>query len=269
MNANATSLRWRARIAKESITPSEIRYNPDEEANKGQAQDHHSSSSGLCGTVRLVDGVAAAAVGSALVSLQLTPPSWLMALQSACTIISGPYLAHQHRELLKLGTLRSAQNSLRNQINSLQIQNERLHRHLLRLDGSVQELEDVERELNRIVGDKSNTQRMVNVIKKQERIHQEMKKNLQSKVLQSILGVVVKSDSNRDFAINPAELELLIVRLKMMDGVVLDETKFRQRMANPKHSTLEGIMELVRSLYKEEADGCSAVFELHPELLTR
>jgi hypothetical protein len=160
--------------------------------------------------------------------------------------------------------LRQAQNNLRSEVNYLANENERLQRNLLKLDGAVTQLEGIERELSRIAGSFQNVNRLVEIVAEQNEVHERMKKNLKSSILQTILGVVTKSDADGDFIISSKELQVLIVRLGMMDGVQFQEGNFRKLLTQS--SCVSSIMSMIRSLLQENDE---TVFMLRPEELSR
>jgi hypothetical protein len=80
--------------------------------------------------------------------------------------------------------LRQAQNNLRGKLNSLANENEGLQRKLLKLVRAVTQLEGIERELGRIVGSFQNVDRLVEIVVRLNEVHECMKKNLKSSILQ-------------------------------------------------------------------------------------
>ena len=213
----------------------------------------------LCMYVRVI--LTLASVGSSMLSWRATS-NVLVKTASACTFLFGPYAAYQQRKLASLGTLRAAQNDLRAQVNYLYAENERLQRSLGRLDVSVDQLESVERELTRISGGNQNLDRLVQISQEQAEINRRIKVQLKKAVLQNILRVVVKCDVDKDFMVNPQEMEILIVRLGMMDGVEFHERNFRRKFSG--NLSLATIMTLIRSLLQND----NAIFTLCPEEVT-
>jgi predicted nuclease with TOPRIM domain len=183
-------------------------------------------------------------------------------------------VAYQSRKLKNLASLRQARNNLRGEVNYLANENERLQRNLCKLDSSVAQLERVERELSRIAGGPSsssssyyNVKRLVNILKEQTKIQQRIQASLKSKILSTVLGVVCKSsNADGDFQISEKELQVLIVRLNMMDGVYFREGNFRTQIASGANSGVSSIMSMIRTLLQENDE---TVFSLRPEELTK
>jgi hypothetical protein len=105
----------------------------------------------------------------------------------------------------------------------------------------------------------------VQVVQEQKEVHEQIKECLRKKVLQNILSALVKSDADGNFMLHSRELEVLVVRLGMMDGVKFQERAFRQIMGTSNQS-LSQIMMLIRSLLQDDNE---TVFILCPEELTR
>ena len=186
---------------------------------------------------------------------------------SATTFLFGPFAACQQRKLRSLGSLRTRQNELRGEVNYLYQEQERLQRSLLRLDTNVAKMEHFEQELHRIAGNSHNVHRLVQVLQDQQDIYEQMKQCLRKKVLQNIVAALVQCDSDQNFAIGPREMEVLVVRLGMMDGVKFQERAFRTLITgNPSNPSLSQIMMLIRSLLQD--DDNDTVFVLCPEELT-
>lgn len=254
-----TSLRWRSHAAKAAINYNTIDNSDYNEAEK--EDDKKLVSRGrLCCGARIIDGVAATAVASSMATW-IVSNNALIKTSSAMTFLFGPFVACQQRKLQRLGNLRRHNNQVREEVNYLRQEQERLQRSLLRLDGNVIQMEKMEREMNRIAGSPHNVNRMLEVITEQKEVNEAIKENLRKSVLQNILKAVVLSDQDKDFQIHSREMELLVVRLSMMDGVTFHEDKFRQLMGNSDGSQpLSYVMRLIRSLLQDEE-----VFVLSPE----
>ena len=146
------------------------------------------------------------------------------------TVAFLPTTPPSSRKLQKLRSLHQAQNNLRGKLNSLANENEGLQRKLLKLVRAVTQLEGIERELGRIVGSFQNVDRLVEIVVGLNEVHECMKKNLKSSILQTILRVVTQSWMRMGtFIISSKELQVLsIVILGMMDGVQSQEGSFRK-----------------------------------------
>lgn len=255
---DTTSLRWRARVAKTSVAQ------PSVVSDDKKSKEVDTSSDGCCGTgLSWLDGVAAGAIGSSLLSVQAH--SAVTKTASIATLVLGPYAAYQKRKLRLLGSLRKQQNILRATTNNFSVQNEVLHRKLARLDISVSSLEAVEHELALFASNETELNRLKHVVERQREIHAEMKKCLRKQILHDILDVVVHADRDRDFSVSPPEMEIMIVRMNALQGVQFHERLFRARMSQ-KDRSIGVIMRMIRNLMADD-DVSNDIFTLCPQEL--
>lgn len=231
--------------------------------NANNNSDH--ASDGCCRTgLSWLDGVAAVAVGSSLLSYQVRD---MLVTKTAAvsTLLLGPYAAFQRRKLRDLPSIRRCQNELRREINNFHIQNEVLRRKLQRLDVAVTNLERVEQELGRFATNRTELRKLEHIVQRQTQLNQKMKKCLQTQVLQNILSVVVQGDQNQDFQVAPQELEAMILRMKSITGVEFNERNFRAIMAAGDRR-ISSVFSMIRTLMKDDDDS-NDVFTFHPEQL--
>lgn len=260
-----TSLRWRSHAAKTAMN-----YHTLDGETTGDDDDDEKSSKSLsqkgrlCCGAHVMDGVAATAVASSMVTWMATS-NILARTASVSTFLFGPFAAFQRRKLRNLGALRKQQNQLRSEVNYLHQEKERLQRSLQRLDSNIVQIERMERELNRIAGSPHQVNRLLEVVYEQKKLHERMKKNLKKSILQDVLGALVKSDEDKNFIIHSREMEVLVVRFNMMQGVKFQEQNFRQLVGSDSQS-LSNIMRLIRNLLQDDDE---TVFVLCPEELTR
>lgn len=215
----------------------------------------------------LVDGVALAAVGTSIATLALTVGT-VVSMASYMTIGFGPYAAIQKRKLKRLGGFRGQHNDLREKVNVLHAENDRLGENVERLEKNVSKIEEVEKDLAKLA-DTSNVDRLVKLVKEQGEVTRQMKENLKARVVHDTLDVVIRSDRNRDFMIGPREMQELMLRLNHVSGVDFKEDKFRALLGKKKKYSLSNIMELLRNLLDDDVPEEDNVFDLKPEDLEK
>lgn len=174
-------------------------------------------------------------------------------LACALNFAFGVYSLYQNRVLSKLPSIREVHNRLRAQTNELRGENARLNRSVYRLDRNVARMEEVEGELAAIASNGgTNVRRLIEVVDEQRRINREMEEKLKAEVLQTIVGAVMRSDGNRDFQLAPLEMESLVIRLGLIEGVGFDENKFRRELRRSNQGSanysLGAIMSVLRNL---------------------
>lgn len=99
-------------------------------------------------------------------------------------------------------------------------------------------------------------------------IQVQIKKNLEKQVLSSLVSIVVNADSDRDFTLNDFELNMLIIRLKGVNGVAFDEDNFRKLIPEAP-VPLDKIMTVVRNLLNNDIPEEDNVFHLKPDQMSK
>lgn len=146
-------------------------------------------------------------------------------------LLTSGYATFQRTRLMKLETLREVHNKLRQEVNRLQIENNELTATNTELEGQVEKVKEVEQGLSDVLsaqGQQVDT--FVATVKENQVVLDKIKENLEAKISQDILSVVMQSDRDGDFTIDPEEIDVLILRLNNAQGVDLEEDKFRQML---------------------------------------
>ena len=185
-------------------------------------------------------------VGSSLLSLQFLSHSPLVRMASILTLVLGPIVAIQARTLHR-GGIRIITNELRQEINYCQIEQERLHRSLLRLDHTMEQLQAMEQEISRYSRDPVILRKLVRLVQEQSLIQQKMNKTLQQQVIQTIMKGVVQSNRDNNDHLGPCEVDALILQLQQLPGISMNEIIFREKMTTGDQS-LQTVMNLMRHL---------------------
>lgn len=135
--------------------------------------------------------------------------------------------------------------------------------HSDRLEGVEEELVDIAEAAQ------TNVNRLVEMNAEFKELNQKIKKNLETTVVQQVVSVVVQADANRDFTIGKAELEMLVMRLKLIKGIEFDETNFRKAVSLDADGVihLAEIMAVLRNLLDDNVAEEDNIFHLKPETL--
>jgi hypothetical protein len=202
------------------------------------------------GCVRVV---ATVAIVCSTLSLQLMQ-SALVSMASLLCIGTATILFLQQRILRKLTPLRRQHNELRKIVHYLRQERERLHRGLERIDESIVELQHVPKQLNQLVRGEQrlDVDRIVRVIQEQDELQERIRNKINQQVLQSIVSIVVRSDRDGNWTLKPTEIESLIVRLGLVEGVVFHEKRFRQLFQADSPPTISTVMKVIRSLLERD-----------------
>jgi hypothetical protein len=188
--------------------------------------------------------------------------------------VIGPYAYWQQRQLTDVIALQQTQRALSNQIDRLINQNSRLHTTLQSLTTTVNRLEDVERAYDVVTSTQSRT---IEAFEEQFRNNQlvlsKMQSGLRSNIMQYILKVIIRSDTDGSFILDEDEINDLIDKFNRNSLVEFNEELFRHYITNSGGS-IESIMDIIRNLihYKNDHDGrvgeeeVKAIFIIKDEL---
>jgi hypothetical protein len=195
--------------------------------------------------------ISALAVGSSVLTIQVTSSSTLVTVASVLSIGFSVLLIIQQRKLKHLGTLRTQQNDLRKKIHYMRQERERLHRTLDRMDETVAELHHIPQELYKISRNK-NVDRLLAVVREKGEIQEQMRARINQSILQQIIQVLVRADRDGNWTLRPMEIEAIIVRLGMVEGVEFHEQRFRKLVEADNPPTVSTIMRVIRSLMERD-----------------
>jgi hypothetical protein len=209
--------------------------------------------------------ISAVAIISSFATMQFVD-SVLAVIASVLTIATALLVLLQQRKLRRLGSLRREHNDLRRKANFFLYERERLHRTMDRMDQKVADLHYVPQEYHKLSKNK-NVDRLTQIVQEQQDIHNAMRKKIRQRVMQQILGVVVKADRDQDWALGEQEIELLIVRLRLVEGIQFHEKRLREMLYND--SSIDSIFKLLRSIEKRDGEFQyeDPIFTIRPDKL--
>jgi hypothetical protein len=206
--------------------------------------------------------VSAVAMMSSLISIQFVD-SLLVTVASALTLATGLLVLLQQRKLRCMGNLRREHNELRRKANYFHQERERLHRAQERLDQTLAELHYIPQELHKLSKNK-DVHQLTSIVEEQKVVQEAIRKKIQQRVMQQMLGVVVQADRDQDFALGAQEIELLVVRLGVVKGIEFNQKRFREMMAED--PTIHSVFKMLRSMQEgdDEYQYAQPVFVIKP-----
>ncbi|EED93780.1 predicted protein [Thalassiosira pseudonana CCMP1335] len=177
-------------------------------------------------------------------------PQLLVFVAGAICIANAPYSAYKEYQITKIPTLRSLNNALREDANRLESEVDMLSEEIDSLKPKAERAIAVEEELQTIADKQQfNVDKLVDLVKENEVILDQMKENLRRRIVQDIIKLVVSSDKDNDQRFNKAEAKILAlkIRIKLQEyGVDFDEQRFYHVMnVNP---TIPRIIAIVQKL---------------------
>ena len=201
-----------------------------------------------------IGSIVVAAVISGVCSYFLVT-SILVDVLSVFLWVLGPVVAVQKVKLAQLGTFRQVHNELRHNVNALQQENQTLTHSVEQLTIQSVQLERVQQDLENVAQKSGATvHQLVTVVQANATVQKEILQLLQAQVLEQILTAVLATDADRDFVVDPPEVEILIARLQNLPGMEFDETAFRAlvRQTHPPDTlTLPDVLAMARQLQEQ------------------
>lgn len=174
----------------------------------------------------------------------------LVDIASFFTVAFALYLANQKQQLKYFGTIKSNQNKLENEAEELKEANDKLKDSVDGMGSTVDKTKQLEEELRTLVNT-SDVSTLVSLTQEQSKISKEIKKNLKARVIQDVLQILLKSDSDSDMHIGENEIQILFLRLKMIDGLTFNEKKLKEKILDQHVSK---VMDLLRDMINDDFD---------------
>jgi hypothetical protein len=168
-------------------------------------------------------------------------------------IITGPYAVRQRRKLHRLPTLREALNKLRARVNELSIENKELEVLQRKVETQVSRLGKAEQKL-RLIAQRQRIDifALNDLVVENGRLIRQMRALQESAIMGEIMKAIVNSDRSRDYHIDDHEIDLLILRLRGIRGVQLDEAELRSRFQSSQTNSIKTFANITKDLLHED-----------------
>jgi septal ring factor EnvC (AmiA/AmiB activator) len=177
------------------------------------------------------------------------------------SIIMGPYAYYQQTKLTDIKTLKETTAAIEEEVNRLKNENGKLAKTVDDLGETIDDLQDVGEALEVI----QNTQdQSVSAFEKQVEENKEilakMKQSTRGRVIQNLISIIYRGDSNQDNTISEAEAEKVIMGLKDVSGVTVHEDRLRAAIVG---KSIESIVDVVQNLLSEVVPAEDQIFEIN------
>lgn len=179
-----------------------------------------------------------------------------------CESAIGPYAYWQQRRLTDVIALQETHKALAEQVDRLGKENVRLHETVMELSETVDRLEDVEQALDVITQTQGQSiEAFEEQVQDNREILSKMQSNLKANVLQNLLQVVIRSDKDENMQIEEHEIGDLINRIKGINGVEVNEPRFREAITSSGGS-LQCVMDIIRNLMDDNVSEGEEIFTI-------
>jgi hypothetical protein len=147
--------------------------------------------------------------------------------------------------------LRKVQNELRHKVNDFADLNVALGESNTKLEGELAPLKDTEAKLASIAeknGASVNTLR--ELVKENQKTVDGMNKHIKEDVLQSMMEAVLNAERDEDGNFSDREIKMLVIRLKGLPAIEVDEDKFVGRASITR--SLSSVFDMMRTITDDE-----------------
>jgi len=168
--------------------------------------------------------------------------------------VVGPVLIMLARQLTDILAMKQTFEATKREVEIFKRENGRLEKSVDELDGTVSRLEDMETALDVITQTRGqNVEEFEKQIETNKQILTDMKKSMHANIRQNLLQVIYSSDIDGDQTIGLDEIDDLIERIDLSNGVDLNEEKFRDALTKS-GGNLASILDLVKDMVAQESD---------------
>mmetsp|Transcript_25671 Transcript_25671/g.37809 ORF Transcript_25671/g.37809 Transcript_25671/m.37809 type:complete len:302 (+) Transcript_25671:268-1173(+) len=168
-------------------------------------------------------------------------------------------VALQESKMAQEKSFRTALNNLRVDVDDFKFQNHMLTVNIEELKEKVDTLHEIEGTLQDITRQQgSDLESFLGLIEEDKRISTEMRNILQKRVLQDVITLVMESDSNGDFHLNDADIDRLVLGIRLIDGVEFNEDRFRQDVEDS-NGSVGAVIKMIKHLISDESTGNESI----------
>lgn len=209
---------------------------------------------------RVTAGVAIGAVCSAVTAMAIEQSVVVVAAGILSSILSLS-LHWQQTRVVGIEALHEASRSIQAEVEELHADNRRLVSNVDELKTSVQHLEDVQQVLVAITSTQdSSIEAFQKQIANSENVLKQMQTNVTATVLQNLLSVAFRADTDGNVVIDDAEALKLVRRINVVPGINLNEVKLRAAITGKSFDSILSIVEDILS-EKSETSVDTRIFE--------
>lgn len=206
-------------------------------------------------------GLALVSVSTAIASMAIFSGPFVNGAGILACLI-GPYSYWQQRNITDVKALKETHEALVKEVNHLETENERLKGLVVELGTSIENLEDVEdtfdhiKEMNIESIDEFREQ-----VEESRQILAMMRKNLKASAIQNVITVVLNSDVDNNFTFDKDEVESLIHNLKSINGLEMNEEKFR-KIITENDGSVRAVVAILNDIVNGDKNNGDGIFRV-------
>ncbi|KAG7355089.1 hypothetical protein IV203_004445 [Nitzschia inconspicua] len=210
--------------------------------------------------VERLTGVAAGITAILALSAMVVEGGTVVVVAGILSIIMGPYAYYQQTKLTDVKTLKETTAAVEREVKRLKDENIKLAKTVDDLGETIDGLQDIGDALEVI----QNTQdQSVSAFEKQVEENKEilarMKQSTRGRVIQNLISIIYRGDSNQDNIICDEEVDEVISGLKDVAGVTVYEDRLRAAIVG---KSIESVVDVVQNLLSESVPSEDQIFEV-------
>jgi FtsZ-binding cell division protein ZapB len=187
----------------------------------------------------------------------------IVTIAGILSIIMGPYAYYQQTKLTDIATLKETTAAIQVEVDRFKEQNVRLAGNVNELAATIEELQDVEQALDII----SNTQgqsveAFETQVQENQAILARMKKSTKGRVIQNLISIIYRGDSDSNNIISEKEAKQVISELQEVGGLMIHEDRLRAAIVGKK---VECIVDVVQNFLGDDIAEEERIIELVPQ----
>jgi len=166
---------------------------------------------------------------------------------SAGSAAMGPIAHKNEQEVTDVASMGQVSRRMRLEMDRLAAENKRLKYEVERLESTVGSMEDIENALDEITKQQgASIEALQEQVDYQRGILEEMREDARSGMLQNLLTVIIASDEDGDFTIDPDEIDVLVENIRGA-GFKVNHANFA-KVVEEKNGSIQAVLEICKSV---------------------
>jgi len=189
--------------------------------------------------------VALVAIGTNIFAL-LISQSYSIIASSVAALLNGPIVLYRECILMQIDSMRETQNELREQVNEVVEEKTRLEGLVSALAHEVKDLEESQQKLDAIAGKHGKSiDELRTLLADNEDTIARQKKIALAQISAQIVTTTMQSDFSGDSQLDGNEIDILVMRLKGIENIDINEKKLLKKINALSDKSVIGILQLL------------------------
>mmetsp|Transcript_7176 Transcript_7176/g.21155 ORF Transcript_7176/g.21155 Transcript_7176/m.21155 type:complete len:253 (-) Transcript_7176:9-767(-) len=187
----------------------------------------------------------------------------LVVIAGILTVLVAPYSYYQQTQLTDIAALKETTAVVEQEVGRLKAENQRLGDNVQELSGTIDGLEGIEHTLEVIAATEGqNVSVLEDQIAENKEILSTMKKNTKGRIIQNLISIIYRGDSNMDDMISEEEVEKVTEGMKKIGGVKVRDDRLREAISG---KSIDCVVGVVKNLMDDDISNDYKIFEIVDE----